>query len=641
MSNATNNEVNNKNLDQLAETLENTDGVEVVGHVDIANKSVQDVLVVKGSIKDAVDQEDAKSEDEPSKESGKESKDKSEKAHQDKDDKKDKSADKANIKDKVEDKALEVKEQAQDKLDAAKEQVSEVKEAATSLKEEVEDKAYALKDQALEKADAVKTQALDKAQTLKADAEDKFDDLKAQGEAAIDDAKAKTDEALETAKTKAQSVQSDIEDKAAELKDKVSGAIDAAKDKASELKQQAEEAVSEATVAAQSVADDLKNKFDDFKADAQEKVDAIKADAEQKGAEFKEKAEQLGGDIKSKADDAVEFAKDKVDAVAGDVERIQAENADKPESGILAKIGAYFAGVGASKRTNFVSVDLNNQDFGEDAFRTQAATIGSQLFGGKLATAQSLVGKVAPSANAEGISKAIFDKAAHWANNWAKKDLQKDSRFGKLANLTDAERDDFARDVANQNRALAVMGGLSGLFGIKGVVADTAWLLMVSLKSVYQLALIYDKPLTGADGIKLAYGVLSGANLSKLQEKQVILTALALGNAFFINAQDSGLKQELQKVGLKYRTGDTFAKQLDDLSHFIDIDKLNVSWFKRILPVASVGTSAYYNRELIEEVLGTAMATFRPERPQLLVQQGEDDVTEAADVLQDDQNDHA
>lgn len=294
------------------------------------------------------------------------------------------------------------------------------------------------------------------------------------------------------------------------------------------------------------------------------------------------------------------------------------------KQGILAAVGAYLGGIGKSaQKAPRMAVDLDADDFHQDAFRQQGIKLTNQLLGAKFTVAKSLVGSVAPSVSADGVADFVFDKAAHWAHVWAKQSLSKDSRFAQLSQMSDAKRDDFAKDIANQNRALAVMGGLSGLFGVKGVVADSAWLLMVSLKSVYQLALIYDKPLVGDEGVKLAYRVLSGADLTQLQQKQVILMALALGNAVFNNAKQTSLKQELQAAALKYQTGASFNKQLDELSNYIDIDKFNVSWLGRILPMASVAIGAYYNRELIDEVLGTAMATFRPQQVPLLADNGQ------------------
>ena len=172
------------------------------------------------------------------------------------------------------------------------------------------------------------------------------------------------------------------------------------------------------------------------------------------------------------------------------------------------------------------------------------------------------------------------------------------------------ERHAFAEDVANQNRALATLGGVAGLAGLKGVLADAAWLLMVSLRTVYQVAAIYDQPLTGKEGAKKAYGVLSGANLEKLQEKQVILTALALGSSMLANAQQTGIKAQLDSLSARYRESQPYAKQFLDLDKFVNLDNLNPNWLHKILPISAVAVGAHYNNELIDEVIGTAMATF-------------------------------
>lgn len=85
--------------------------------------------------------------------------------------------------------------------------------------------------------------------------------------------------------------------------------------------------------------------------------------------------------------------------------------------------------------------------------------------------------------------------------------------------MNSAERDAFAQDVANQNRALATLGGVAGLAGLKGVVADMAWLLMVSLRTVYQVAAIYDKPLTGKEGVKKSLWRAIGCKFGKITRK--------------------------------------------------------------------------------------------------------------------------
>ena len=253
---------------------------------------------------------------------------------------------------------------------------------------------------------------------------------------------------------------------------------------------------------------------------------------------------------------------------------------------------------------------MHRESFDKDAFHAQSSFFAGQIFGAKAVAAKNVAAKVVPQSKFEAIGESLYNKVAEWSNAWAIKDLKNDPRFDLINTMNTQERHAFAEDVANQNRALATLGGVAGLAGLKGVLADAAWLLMVSLRTVYQVAAIYDQPLTGKEGTKKAYGVLSGANLEKLQEKQVILTALALGSSMLANAQQTGIKAQLDSLSARYRESQPYAKQFLDLDKFVNLDNLNPNWLHKILPISAVAVGAHYNNELIDEVIGTAMATF-------------------------------
>ncbi|MFB6348770.1 EcsC family protein [Moraxella sp. ZJ142] len=279
----------------------------------------------------------------------------------------------------------------------------------------------------------------------------------------------------------------------------------------------------------------------------------------------------------------------------------------------LGKLGAYLAQsihAEPNRQKSYQAVNIEQDDFAPDAFHEQTASLAKQLLGSKVEMAQTLSAKVLPQSRFDAVSDAIYDQVANLSSKWAMNDLQKDARFGQLDTMSDDERAAFAKDIANQNRALATLGGIAGLTGLKGVLLDTAWLLMVSLRTVYQLAAIYGKPLHGKAGSKKAYGVLSGAKLDKLQEKQVILTALALGSTLLANAYQTGIKTQLESLAQRYQESQLYAKQFADLDKFINLDKLNPKWLHKLLPLASVAVGAYYNHKLIDEVIGTALASF-------------------------------
>lgn len=292
----------------------------------------------------------------------------------------------------------------------------------------------------------------------------------------------------------------------------------------------------------------------------------------------------------------------------------------------LGQAGEYLTKI-YGKSKSYQAVDLSKSDFGVDAFRHQNRQLGQQLFGTKGVVAQNLVQKLISGDKLDAMATALYDRLATWAGTWAKYSLAKHQEFAKLAILSPSEKQDFVHKVATHNRMLASCGGLTGFWGLKGVVVDTAWLLLVSLKSVYEIALIYNKPLTGKDGIRFAYGILASCDLQKLQEKQVIMTALAMGETVVRTSNShlgDDLKHELQKLR-KNAQNDDQSLPIDELLNYINLDKLNGKfahsgrhWLGYLLPIGASLVTVHYNNVLLEEVLGVAMATFKDD-PLLLV----------------------
>lgn len=289
----------------------------------------------------------------------------------------------------------------------------------------------------------------------------------------------------------------------------------------------------------------------------------------------------------------------------------------------LEKMGAYLQTHQTPK--TYQKVDLSGKKgMQHNAFYQQKGALSSHLLGQKAGMVQNLANKLLPQGVLEDWSQSLYLKLANLAKSWALYSLSKDSRFGQELSAT--EQQVFAQEIANQNRALAALGAITQFLGLKGVVLDSAWLLMVSLRSVYQLAFIYHVPLSGKEGVELAYEILSGANLDKLQQKQVILTALALGDKVLANAQNTGLKASLSQLLTTYPLAGAYNKQFDELSKYVNLDnldKFNPSWLHYICPITAVAIGSYYNNELIDEVLGTALATFAKDTP-LLTQNAQD-----------------
>lgn len=285
----------------------------------------------------------------------------------------------------------------------------------------------------------------------------------------------------------------------------------------------------------------------------------------------------------------------------------------------LERIGSVLDGINAksNKASKFTAVDLSGYKKGgaDNIFSQQTLRASQQLLGNRFATYGKYAKKVVPDSVFQKITDGAFAQLAKLAATWSEIDLPNEHRFDGIQGLDDQERNALAKDIANQNRALATMGGVTGLAGLPGMLADTLWLLLVSLRTVYQLATVYDKPLTGKQGVKMAYAVLSHADLSKMQEKQAILAGLGVAKGLLDNADNQGLRSELKNIGVQNSNANYYAEQVEKIAEQfnIDIDGMDLSWLLKIMPVAAVAVGTYYNNHLIDEVIGVANATFGPE----------------------------
>lgn len=538
-----------------------------------------------------------------------------------------------------------LKQAASDKVETTKAEAQSLKDDATqtfeSAKQAVEGKVEAIKEQVLDQVDSLKddtdqdnTDQDQEKQTLKDKAVQAATAAKRKVEDVVDDVKHTTESFKNTASGKIDEIKQAAVDKTEEVKSQLSQKADALKSSGEELKQTAQtaanDAITEAQAAvvsgsvaaadsaqstAQSAKDKLNQLFEQGKSALDEKVQELgeKFGATEKINAVSENVDLATQVIKEEAQALQTNAQESLQAAKAAGEEYDATHEDKGLTTKLGKVGAYLSGmygISQNKNKHYQGVDLHRESFDKDAFHAQSSFFAGQIFGAKAVAAKNVAAKVVPQSKFEAIGESLYNKVAEWSNAWAIKDLKNDPRFDLINTMNTQERHAFAEDVANQNRALATLGGVAGLAGLKGVLADAAWLLMVSLRTVYQVAAIYDQPLTGKEGAKKAYGVLSGANLEKLQEKQVILTALALGSSMLANAQQTGIKAQLDSLSARYRESQPYAKQFLDLDKFVNLDNLNPNWLHKILPISAVAVGAHYNNELIDEVIGTAMATF-------------------------------
>ncbi|WP_440825855.1 EcsC family protein [Psychrobacter cryohalolentis] len=285
--------------------------------------------------------------------------------------------------------------------------------------------------------------------------------------------------------------------------------------------------------------------------------------------------------------------------------------------GNLERMGAMIDSANAKtgKPRQFKAVNLGDEDYQQDLFREQTLKATQQLLGTRFAAYGKYAKKVVPNSFFESTVDGAFAQIAKLADNWSQIDLPNQHRFANIASLDDEQRYALATDIANQNRALATLGGVTGLAGLPGLLADTLWLLLVSLRTVYQLGAVYNKPLTGKQGVKMAYELLANADLNKMQEKQALLAGIGIGKGLLDSAQSSGLHNELKNLGLQNKKVNFYAEQVDSIASQvgIDLDQINLTWIRRFLPATAVIVGMRYNSQLIDEVIGVAQATFAPE----------------------------
>lgn len=288
---------------------------------------------------------------------------------------------------------------------------------------------------------------------------------------------------------------------------------------------------------------------------------------------------------------------------------------------MFGRVGAYLGAKYASDKS-YQAVDIT-ADFDKVFISTHVKKFAKELFGKRLHTAYTITQKVLPAQTLAKWSDEAYDKVATWVNQWALLTLQKDARFANLPNLTKAQIDDFAQDIINKNRTWLSMGGVFGAFGLKGVVLDTAWFLVMSLRTVYELGHIYGADMSSKDNIRTSYALIAGVDETLVGQKQILLTALAIGQMVLKNAQTTGLADELLALSSNPLTKQ-YADYLDEVLGWFDMDKtdldrFNSVWLCHLCSLASVGVSVHYNNQIFDEIVGVAKATFgRDDRVKLI-----------------------
>lgn len=287
------------------------------------------------------------------------------------------------------------------------------------------------------------------------------------------------------------------------------------------------------------------------------------------------------------------------------------------------------------KRQSFTAVDLDavkkNVKNNKNAFHDQIPNLSRKLLGKTpIGRYSQFASQIVPKTTFEKATDTAFLQIGKLAQRWAEYDLDNDARFD-AHNLEDSERHALAKSIGHQNRALATMGGVTNFLGLTGILVDTVWLLTVSLRSIFQIAKIYDKPLSGKEGIAMAYEILAKTDLSKLQEKQTLLAGLGVFEAMAdqgfnsyrlsqhddtsdTDSQDATTDAPNDNDGESTTTLHSVLQTVEEVatSANINLQHFNFAFLHKILPLTAVGIGTAYNNVIINEVVQIANATFGP-----------------------------
>ncbi len=249
-----------------------------------------------------------------------------------------------------------------------------------------------------------------------------------------------------------------------------------------------------------------------------------------------------------------------------------------------------------------------------DVFKKQLPTLTKQLVGNRLNVLGQYVAPLIPIQAIETVTEQLFEHAANFANS-----ISATQRIAKRAGVDDifelrtgdvARCDELVLGVVEENRMIAIAeGGLTGASGVIGAVVDLPLALILSLRTVYQVAHCYGFDLEGEEGRALAFEALKHSDLEILADKQGVLLALA-GMRTILESGD------LRGVERLIGGGSEVAAIGGAINEFAQ--KLNLRkpalWLSRTMPVMTGAAGATYNVRLVSSVAASAQKTFRQAR---------------------------
>lgn len=285
-------------------------------------------------------------------------------------------------------------------------------------------------------------------------------------------------------------------------------------------------------------------------------------------------------------------------------------------SNMLAKSGQVIEGK-AQQRDQF---DLDYEDI-HQLFRNQFPTITKQVLGNRY----NAVNKYSKFVLPNGLDSA----ADEVLELLAKASMALASTERVLAETGAKSIQELQQNVDRSARAssalkevnkifAALQGGVSGVAGLVGAVADLPLSVLLALKTIYETGHAYGFELDNEEDQQAVYQVLVKSDLGLIAEKQVLL----LGIRNFKDVLNTGNYSQLQSFLDSNYSFEGFKNALSDADGQYKWSMLNglgkVKWLRYTTPLLGGLVGAFYGVKMIEEVAEKADEIFAHARRYLI-----------------------
>lgn len=263
----------------------------------------------------------------------------------------------------------------------------------------------------------------------------------------------------------------------------------------------------------------------------------------------------------------------------------------------------------------------------QQMMRKHLPLVSSQLLGRHYKNINNVASFISPELNNK-ISDYFFEKLNTFISQTSSVDeLLKDAGVKNLAELANdpARSQRVSQALANQNKLIAVaQGTLTGATGVIGSAIDVPTSIGLALRSIYQTGRAHGFELKPEDHAIVEY-IFKQINIGSVAEKQALLIAVRT----FANVVQTHDINQLQQILGSSNDAELLKKWLvtEDgsfkwswLNHIPQIGVLS-----KLTPVASIGISAFYSWQLVDDASNTAQRIFSIAR-QYLIQHPEQDI---------------